>query len=448
MKSKNITILFNLINNFYFEKSYYNRQRNFLIVYNNFKNEIELLVSAYYTLAPKNKNFLSFLREGSQIEGGDLLTALSVILNYIEQGDLISLRDYSKSINRKIVWIIKLFLSGKFLNVGEDFIFSVLKKLYTKEELYTSLKIEDVELKDYKINLITGIDDKINYPFNFYLLPKKVTYYKIFNFVKKGNKIKTNIKNKFIINFLKDYFKFKNDLYFCFIFDKNIFVPLFLINEGKKIKNFRFKKQQSFDIKYPTVKEINTFYEFKALGKNLVKKHLIIDGENIKTISLKTRKTYKKIIDYWFDENLLPVGFILENGKKIKYKITEDIVSFGLEHLYVQENIYYFNRQEIFRQLNDLQVGIFRKCVCCGDYFSKFKKQLCPMCYKRFYEVAEYNIDKEFIEYFDFIKNPYFETEVEKYKLYGIGGKNVKFVRDDSLLPKGYQFKLPLKFNQ
>jgi len=447
MKSKNITILFNLVNDFYFEKGYYNRQNAFLIAYNKFRKEFELLISAYYSLTPKNKNFLSFIREGELTEGGDLILALSMILSYIEQGDLTTLKEYTKSINKKIVWIIKLFLSGKFLNVGEDFVLSVLKKLYTKEELYALLKIENLDLKDYKIKLIRGVGDKLNYPFNFYTLPKGVNEYKIYNFVKKGNLIDSNLKNKKITNFLKETLKFKNDIVFYFIYEKDVLVPLFATENGKKIKTFRFKKTNSVNVKYPTVKEINTFYDLKYLGKNLIKKHLIIDNFGIKTLKLKTRKSFIKVLDYWFDENLLPIGFILENGQKIKYKITDEIVTFGLKHLYIQENIYYFNNQEIHRQIADLQIGMFRKCVCCGNYFSKFKKQLCPMCYKNFYEVAISNIDNEFVEQFDFIKNHYFETEVEKYKLYGIGGKNVKFIRDDSLLPKGYQFKLPLKFN-
>jgi len=447
MKSKNITILFNLVNDFYFEKGYYNRQNAFLVAYNKFRKEFELLISAYYSLTPKNKNFLSFIREGDLIEGGDLISALGLILFYIEQGDLTALKEYTKSINKKIVWIIKLFLSGKFLNVGEDFILSVLKKLYTKEELYALLKIENLDLKDYKIKLLRGVGDKLNYPLDFYILPKGVSEYKIFSFVKKGNLIDSDLKSKKIISFLKEIFKFKNNMSFYFIYEKDILVPLFMINEGKKIKNFRFKKYNNIKIKYPNIKEINTFYDLKSLGKNLIKKHLIIDKQGIKILKLKTRKSFIKVLDYWFDENLLPIGFILENGKKIKYKITDEIVTFGLENLYVQENIYYFNKEEIYRQIVDLQVGMFRKCVCCGNYFSKFKKQLCPMCYKNFYEVAISNIDNEFVEHFDFVKNHYFETEVEKYRLYGIGGKNVKFVRDDSLLPKGYQFRLPLKFN-
>jgi hypothetical protein len=228
-----------------------------------------------------------------------------------------------------------------------------------------------------------------------------------------------------------------------------------------------FKDRQYIDEKYlfpifpQTVgklrvlkKRVKYFETVEENAKWFLQPHIVANKEGIGRVVLNKEREYYKIVDLIYNEDFLPIGvkYKTKDGeiKEFKTKLPDDLFEIGLDKFYLVGEVYKYNGKPILDKPLFLRRGFVIQCAICKNFELPYKKSpLCHNCYKKLEEIAMYSIEEDlFFTPKDFDTDEFLPAQlnIEKYEIM-IEPDIIYMKRNDKLLPKGYQFYLPLKFD-
>jgi len=356
-----------------------------------------------------------------------------------------SVRTYPKEWQLLAQWVF----GDKFKSsVRLDFLYEVMPKVYSLEEL-TSSFITIPEFIDNTRSVVMHDNvEEIKVPFKFFKINSQVRakcdikyYYQVSGVVETN--ITSRVVKEYIANSLTGRSKF--GAIFAISLSKNRKSPhhiqplimsedvetLKAIYKGKGVDNFSekvyfftektFKNTSKFvKVHYNRPETLTSIHDIALVPAGVKKNNILIHDGGITKLDIVRDILYMKVVDYLLNEDYEPIGLKLKDGDihiELLTNISDSFVEKGIDNTYIKVAKYSFKDEELTTEFISVLNSNYGECPMCGVVASLKKSGVCWRCNGKLFRIAVENGDKLEFLYNDNVHEVGFTTFVYKYEV-------------------------------